>query len=127
MKSYTHRVDTSESVIYRKFEGAITLDEIYDSWMHILNLEEFTWLNYDLITDYREAEILTPPRKLNLVEKFYEDHLSLIKGSRHAVVTGEPKATALSQLFGENGFVADEIGYKTFTTLKAAVRWLSEH
>lgn len=127
MKSYIHWVSVSESVIYRKFSGPVTLDEMYDSWMHILNMEEFTSMDFDLITDYTEAEILTHPRELNVVEEFYRKHLSLMKGSRHGVVTGKPKATALSQLFAENGDVTKEIGYKIFTTLDAAVKWLNEH
>lgn len=126
MQKCDHNIDHHKKIIYRKFESALTLKDIRESWNEILKMDEFADYNYNLISDYRNADLKIKFRQIREVVAFYINNKKKLKGSCHAVVTNSPRPTAFSTFFERNYDTIIPLTYKTFSTIEEALQWLSK-
>lgn len=119
-------LDHHQEIIFRKFKSALTLEDIRESWNEILKMDEFVNYNYDLISDYRNADLKIKFRQIWEVVAFYIKNKDKLKGSCHAVVTDSPRPAAFSTFFERNYDTIIPMNYKTFATTEEALQWLSK-
>lgn len=126
MQKCDHQIDHHKKIIYRKFESALTLEDIRESWNEILKMDEFVDQNYDLISDYRNADLKIKFRQIWEAVAFYIKNKDKLIGSCHAVVTNSPRPTAFSTFFERNYDTIIPMAYKTLYTTEEALQWLSK-
>jgi len=124
---YTLRIDHDNKLIHYKHYGDITKEDIGLAWQELLKLDEFVQMQYNLLTDYREAKFLMKENEVGEITMFLSQLKPILNGKKQALLLSEPLSTALSMLFV--GEVVKEVGFivEVFSTMKAALRWIKQY
>lgn len=123
--NYTITVEHELRIIRYTHSGLIKAADIGEVWQQLLAMKEFTQLNYNLFSDYRNGDFQIPLVFLPYLIEFMRTIESIVKGKKQALILDDPRNGAISMLF-ENK-VYHEIGFnvKVFTTEASALRWLA--
>lgn len=123
--NYTITVEHELRIIRYTHSGLIKAADIGEVWQQLLAMKEFTQLNYNLFSDYRNGDFQIPLVFLPYLIEFMRTIESIVKGKKQALILDDPRNVAISMLF-ENK-VYHEIGFnvKIFTTEASALRWLA--
>lgn len=123
--NYTITIEHELRIIRYTHSGLIKEADIGEVWKHLLAMKEFTQLNYNLFSDYRNGQLQIPVSFLQKLIDFMRTIESIVKGKKQALVLDDPRNVAVSMLFEDK--VNKEIGFnvKIFTTEASALRWLA--
>ena len=123
--SYSIRIDHENQVLDYKHAGIIDKEQIGEAWRELLDLKEFTSSKYNLMSDYSEAAFNMDIGDVQLISDFLYTLRDVIKDKKQALIVDKPFNTVVSMLF--EGAVYEKTGFivKTFSTRKAALRWLT--
>lgn len=118
-------VDDELKIIHYKHTGLLKVEELGQAWQKLLELEEFTNLKYNLLSDYTEADFDFSVDKTDLIWEFLHSIKHILKGKKEAVITSKPVSTAISFLFESESNKLLNFDVRTFSTREAALEWLS--
>lgn len=118
-------INHDKKYIHYSHSGLVERSEIGQAWGELLNLEEFSKLKYNLLSDYRGAKFNFTASETNVIENFLLSIKPILDGKRNAVIVDKPSETVISLLFEAK--MASKINFqiKTFYTEEAAVSFLS--
>lgn len=77
---YTLKIDHENKLIHYKHNGNITKADIGMAWEELLQMEEFTQKNYDMLTDYSEAKFVMKDDEITEITMFLSTLKSILKG-----------------------------------------------
>jgi hypothetical protein len=117
-------VDYERQLIHYHHKGMLKVEEIGEVWQKLLEMEEFTKLGYNLLTDYSDADFAFSINKTDIIWNFLLSIKHILKGKKEAVITSKPIPTAISILFESETNKSMGFQVKTFTTMDAALEWL---
>ena len=122
--NYTLTVDSELKIIRHRHSGLIERKELGEVWQQLLSMKEFTELEYNLLSDYRNAKFNFSVEDTPAISTFLNSLSHILKGKREVVIVDDPHATAIAILF-ENELL-QTIGFevKVFSTESAALKWL---
>ena len=123
--NYSIHIDHKRKLINYKHSGIIKAEDIEEAWRDFLEMKEFTQLQYNLYSDYRNGVFQIPRNSLPDIIEFMRRIEPVVKGKKQALIVDEPNSVAASILF-ENR-VNEEIGFivAVFSTEESALKWLS--
>lgn len=123
--NYSITIEHELRIIRYTHSGLIKAADIGEVWQQLLAMKEFTQLNYNLFSDYRNGDFQIPHIFLPYLIEFMRTIESIVKGKKQALVLNSPRNVAISMLFEDE--VNKEIGFnvKVFTTEASALRWLA--
>lgn len=118
---YEHIDGYSNEILIRKFLGTVDVDEIIKSWDSLVKNNEIKPEHKGVINVLESAHLDMNMQSFQRLIKFLKDNPALRK-LKLAVVCSKPKDIVYPIMaeFGEG-----ELLVKTFTTLEAAVNWVS--
>jgi len=122
---YTINIDHKLKIIRYKHSGIILFEDIGDAWKELLELMEFTQLNYNLLSDYRDGKFDMGIDSVEKIVGFMKTIEPIVRGKKQSLIIDEPYAVAGSMLFGNE--VYKEVGFdvKVFSTEDGALSWLT--
>ncbi|MDD2196295.1 MAG: hypothetical protein PHE03_08510 [Bacteroidales bacterium] len=123
--NYSITIEHELRIIRYTHSGLIKAADIGEVWQQLLAMKEFTQLNYNLFSDYRNGDFQISHIFLPYLIEFMRTIESIVKGKKQALVLNSPRNVAISMLFEDE--VNKEIGFnvKVFTTEASALRWLA--
>lgn len=118
-------LDHQNKVVHYRHRGIITKKDICCAWEELLKLEEFTDLEYNLFTDYREAKYDIDLNEVHEIADFLVTLAPILIGKKQAMLLKNPIDTANSLILEE--LVNSKIGLavQVFYTKEAALSWLA--
>ena len=111
-----------ESVIVEYHSGDINVNDFIDSRKIISSDSEYN-PNFDLILDYREANMIAGKDDIELFIEFFKNYPSILGRRKSGYITKDPKQVVVTTLFS-SGISDLDITPKTFSTLKSVVHWV---
>jgi hypothetical protein len=122
--SYSIELDHQNKLIRYKHSGVITKNDIGQAWQEFLQMDEFTKMGYNLLSDYTEAKFNMELDEVNQITEFLHSIKAILNGKKQALIVNDPYNTVISVLF--EGDVNHKVGFnvKTFSTQKSAFNWL---
>lgn len=117
-------LDHQNKVVHYRHRGIITKENIGCAWKELLKLKEFTDLEYNLFTDYREAKYDIDLNEVHEITNFLATLEPILNGKKQAMLLKDPIDTANSLIFEE--LVSSKIGFivQVFCTKEAALLWV---
>ena len=126
--NYTIKTDHELKIIrYIHFGLIEDKAEIGKAWEDILGLKEFTELNYNLLSDYRNATFNLPVDDIDLISDFLYSIKHILKGKKQSLVLSDPKSTAMSLLFEREIYNKMDFKVKVLSTVEGALSWLQKN
>lgn len=123
--NYTIKVDHDLKIIRYSHSGLIERkEEIGKAWEELLSLKEFTDLNYNLLSDYRNSALNLPIEDIDLICDFLYSIKHILKGKKQSLILEDPKSTAMSLLFESEIYNKIDFKVKVFSTKEGAISWL---
>lgn len=118
---HDHIAGYSNEILIRKFLGSVDVDEIIKSWDSLIKNNEIKPEHKGVINILESAHLDMNMQSFQKLIKFLKDNPALRK-LKLAVVCSEPRDIVYPILaeFGEGKLIV-----KTFTTIEAAVNWVS--
>ncbi len=122
--NYSIEVDHDYKIIRYRHTGSIEKEEIGKAWEDLLSKNEFTNLNYNLLSDYRNSTFNLNVEDVDLICDFLLTLKHILKDKKQSLILDDPISTAMSLIF--EGEVNEKIGFKVkvFSTENAALKWL---
>ena len=122
---YSIAIDNELKLIRYKHSGIIIAKDIEEAWFEFLSFQEFTVLNYNLLSDYRNGKFQIPINFLPEIISFMLKIESVVRGKKQALIVDEPYSVAASMLFKNE--VNKKVGFivQVFTTETAALQWMN--
>ena len=126
VRNYTIDLDHELRIVKYRHAGNISAEDIEAAWGDFLAKKEFTQLNYNLLSDYRDSVLHIPLSHLPEIIKFMRAIEHVVRGKKQALILNDSYSVAGSTLFKDK--VYKEIGFKVriFATEAAALDWLLE-
>ena len=123
--SYSIKIDHEKKYIHYSHDGLIKRKEIGDVWIELSNIKEFSTGKYNLLSDYRNGIFNFSVKDINVIEEFLKSKKEMLEGKKNSVIVDNPADTVIGFLFENN--MSKEINFhvKTFSTLNAAISFLS--
>ena len=121
---YTLTINHELKFVHYAHKGKITRDEIGEAWKELLNMEEFTKLKYNLLSDYRGGSFQFNASELEVIDNFLDSIKIILKGKRNAVIVDNPSEAAISFMFEHHKTKEINFNVKTFSTESAAFKFL---
>ncbi len=121
---YSISIDHKLRIIRYTHSGLIKGDDIGEAWNEFLKMEEFTQLNYNLFSDYRNGKFQMSLESIPEIVGFLRAFENILRGKKQALIVDEPYSVAVSMLFEDK--INKEIGFdvQVFSTEKSALSWL---
>ena len=121
-KNYTYYFDKNNCILFKKYVGDITLEDIYSSWTKIILDKIIPGETLGIVVDYRKAHFQFEVNKYYLISNFYKDNIETFGNRKIAILSQRPRDMAVLILVQ-----LDDEGYSTkpFSSLKAAIQWIS--
>lgn len=122
---YTLTIDDEIKVIRYKHSGNIGLNDIGEAWEELFSLKQFSELNYNLLSDYRNASFNLSIEDASLISDYLMKFKNTLKRKKQALIVDDAMKVAMSMIFEEE--VYEKVGFivKTFSTVESANNWLS--
>ena len=123
---YLLEIDHSAKFIRNTYNGVITKEDLRQVWTQMLGLKEFTLLQYNLLSDYRNSNFNIDKTENNKMIEFLLSIKDILNKKKEAAILNNPKDTALSMMLQFE--VYKRIGYSVqlFSTEDAAIKWLNK-
>jgi len=121
---YTISVDNINKIIIYNHNGYVNLAEIGRAWDDILNIREFVEEDYNLLSDYRSAELDLSIKEFSLITVFFIKYKSILEKKKQSLIITDPLTTAKSILFEEEVKSKVKFQIKIFSTYESALNWL---
>jgi len=113
-----------ERLIVEYHSGDINVNDFIHSRKIISSDSEYN-PNFDLILDYREANMVVDKNEIDLFVDYFKNHSSIVGVRRSAYLTTDPKQVVVTTLF--SSAISDlDVRPKTFSTLKGVVNWIGK-
>jgi len=123
--NYTIKIDHKLKIIRYSHSGLIERkEEIGKAWEELLSLKEFTELNYNLLSDYRNSTFNLPFEDIGLIIDFLYSIKHILNGKKQSMILDDPKSTAMSLLFEIEIYKKMNFSVKIFSTEEGALSWL---
>jgi hypothetical protein len=110
----------SESILIRKFSGAVNVDEIIDSWEYLINNNMLSAKQKGVINDLSRCKLDMDMEGFTRIVSYLKSK-ELFKSIKLAVVT-DSQEKIVFPLMGE--MQVTELKIKVFATLEGAVDWI---
>lgn len=114
-------VEVKDNIIIRSFNGDVYLEDIIDSWDEILSMFDDLSAYKGILTDLLDAKMHHKEKNVKILSEYLNGHQERIRDMRVAIVMDTPHVS--------NAMMIDQkvkrINIKPFTTLKAAIDWIS--
>jgi hypothetical protein len=123
--NYSIQIDHELKLIKYKHAGIILAEDIEKAWYEFLSFKEFTLLNYNLFSDYRNGKLQISVKYLPDIILFMQKIENIVRGKKQALIVDEPYSVAASMLFESEVNMKVGFNVKVFTTANAALNWLS--
>ena len=123
---YTIKLDHEYKLIRYKHTGEIKGEEIEQAWMEFLSMKEFTEMNYNLMSDYRNSAFDMHVSEVNMIIDFMKKIEHIVRGKKQSLIVDNPYSTAASEIFAEQVFAATGFKVALFSTPEAALEWLTQ-
>ena len=120
-RKFEYNFDESNGVMYKRYFGPITLEDISSSWLFAFENNLIPKNVTGFILDYSNAIFNIDIGTHNKIAEFYKDHLKVFGGKKIAIVATIPKNVVVPILVKTK----DE-GYSSepFSTFEAALSWV---
>lgn len=111
-----------ERILYKRYYGLISLEDIKMSWLKAMNENLIPEDTLGFVLDYRKAHFNFDPRRHTELTDFYKEHKKVFFQKRIAFVTENPDDIVFPLLIQTL-----DCGYESrpFSTMDAAVKWVS--
>jgi len=120
-KSAELYLNTETNIAIKKYRGEISLEDVFDSWLYIIEQNKIPAKTEGVILDYRLASFTLGVNDYKKIISFYSEHQEFFSGLKMAFVSNYPYNIAIAILLAR----ADErFVIRPFTTFKAAIEWL---
>lgn len=118
------KYDPELSVMYKIHSGLITIETIKNSWEWAFANKIIPENTKFFLLDYREAIIDFSARKHEDISKYYRSKPEYFAGKKFAIISNNPHNVAISTLVRRS-----DDGYESrpFSTIEAAIKWLTNH
>lgn len=124
--NFTLTIDHDLRIIRYKHFGLISHhEEIGAVWKQLLEMEEFTSKGYNLLSDYREAKFVFPPKVMNEIIDFLRHLEPILRGKKQSLLMKDPASTAYSILFEAAVYTAIGFSVQVFSTEEKALSFVS--
>lgn len=111
-----------EKLIVEYHSGDINIHDFIHSRKIISSDGEYN-PNFDLVLDYREANMVVDKNEVDLFVDFFKNYSSIQGNRKSAYLTTDPKQVVITTLF--SSAISDlDVRPKTFSTLKGVVNWI---
>ena len=118
----SYLISKEQRLIVEYHAGDITVNDFIDSRKIISSDGEYN-PNFDLIMDYREANMVVDKIDVDLFVDFFRKYSSILGSRKSAYLTTAPKQVVITTLF--SSAISDlDVRPKTFSTLKGVVNWI---
>jgi len=121
---YSISIDNLNKIIIYKHNGYVNLAEIGRAWNDILKIHEFIDEDYNLLSDYRNAELDLSIKEFSLISIFFIKYKEILKNKKQSLIITDPLTTAKSILFEEEVKSKVDFQIKIFSTYESALNWL---
>jgi len=121
---YSIKIDHDNKYIHYSHQGKISRKEIGDAWIELLNMTEFSKEKYNLLSDYRNGIFDFNIENIGAIEEFLKANQDILNGKKNAVIVDNPNETVIAMMFENNMQIKINYAVKTFSTLKAAIKYL---
>lgn len=117
-------IDHHFKIIRYKHTGSIKKEDLDAAWSELIQIKEFTQLDYNLLSDYRESKFDIPLTSIDAILEDMKPMKPFLEGKKQSFIIDDPMSMAIAMLFMKDAF--NKIGFKieSFSTEKAAVAWL---
>jgi hypothetical protein len=121
---YTIKLDHENKLVRYKHTGNILGEEIEQAWMEFLSMKEFTEMNYNLMSDYRDSTFDMHHNEVSMIIEFMKKIEHIVRGKKQSLIVDNPYSTATSEIFAERVYEATGFKVELFSTPEAALEWL---
>ena len=122
--NYLIEIDHDKMVVKYSHIGVITKEDIGSAWECFLELEEFTKLGYNLLSDYRNSTFDIGIGEVDTVCESMVSFKPFIEGKKQSMILDDGYSTAISVLFADRIYGKTGFRVKIFSTENAALKWL---
>ena len=121
---FTIAINHLFKIIRYKHTGSIKKEDLDAAWNELIQIKEFTQLDYNLLSDYRESKFDIPLTSIDAILEDMKPMKPFLEGKKQSFIIDDPMSMAIAMLFMKDAF--NKIGFKieSFSTEKAAVAWL---
>jgi hypothetical protein len=120
-KKFSYHYDDSTGILYKKYYGPITIEDIYSSWDYAIDNNLIPKGTKSFVLDYTSASFNIKIKEYTKIAEYYRNHLEIFRNCKIAVITQTPKDVVIPTLVES----IDEGYYsKPFYTLEAAIDWV---
>jgi hypothetical protein len=120
-EKFRYEFDDSLRILFKYYDGSITLDDIKFSWEYAFANNLISRETRGFILDYRKATFNMDLEEHDGIAKFYQEHLEVFGNFKIAILTDNPKDVVIPTLveLKDDGYQS-----KPFCNLDAAIDWV---
>lgn len=118
-----HKLEYSSDskILYRKFQGTVTFEEIMDSWQDLIRNDKIGPQIIGVLNDFTYAELIMDRENLGKLMAFFQKHDEVFERIKLAVVMIIPENIVLPVLASQQ---YPQFKIEAFSTVESAERWL---
>lgn len=123
--NYSITPDPQLNIIRYTHSGHVSKEDIGQVWDKLLKMKEFIHDGFNLLSDYRDAVFDMDIEEIYEIVDILEEMGPVLHGKKQSLVVKDPYPTAGSILFEEVSQRKLKFKIKIFSTLDAAIHWLT--
>jgi hypothetical protein len=113
-------IEVQDGVIFRRFQGEVSIDDMIDSWKEILTRCDDLACYKGIVTSFLDAEFHGGDDNLNTMVEYLKDHVDRISGMKVAFVMDTPKVTSTIIMNQK----MKHLHIRPFSSERAALEWI---
>lgn len=118
---YKLEYSSDSKILYRKFQGTVTFEEIMDSWQDLIRNDKIGPQIIGVLNDFTYAELIMDRENLGKLMAFFQKHDEVFERIKLAVVMIIPENIVLPVLASQQ---YPQFKIEAFSTVESAERWL---
>jgi len=110
-------------ILYKKYFGEISLEDVFSSWKNIIEENQIPNTINKFLLDYREASLMFTIDSIEEIVNFYREHDAVFEDSKIALLMETPEQVVFPYLLK---YERPSLSIKAFYTYEAALSWLKQ-
>ena len=121
-EKFKYEYDETRGILFKYYYFDISLKDIEDSWYYAFENDIIPQGTRSFILDYRGAHLNMVPDETSKIAEFFKQHLEIFAGAKIAIIMEKPSQFIFPILvqMKDEGYIS-----KPFSTMEAAIEWLS--